>query len=272
MIGKSFTYNLIFFCAVLAGYFAFTDLQISKLIVDRQAGWAIFLQRFGELPGLLVLFSGTHIYLSKYTPAFKLKKIFVLAFLYSAAIYLSRFIFVVIYSGFTGNYLLIDNNFWTLILTFAVLNIIVFALVRKVNFTERILRFGKVSVLLGLFGYLLSVQPIKHLWGRVRFRDLDSLYSAFTPWFIPNGINGNTSFPSGHSAMAWMILPLLILVPVRNKISRSILLLIIIAWGLAVSLSRIVAGAHYASDVLFSACIVIFIFTYLHNKYFIRNL
>ncbi|MEJ2506939.1 MAG: phosphatase PAP2 family protein, partial [Ignavibacteriaceae bacterium] len=100
----------------------------------------------------------------------------------------------------------------------------------------------------------------------IRFRDLDSLYSAFTPWFIPNGINSNTSFPSGHSAMAWMILPLLMLVPVSNKKLRSVLIVIIILWGLIVGLSRIVIGAHYASDVLFGGCIVIFIFLGICNR------
>ena len=266
MIQKSFIYKLIFFCAVLAGYFAFTDLQISKQIVDRQADWADFLQRFGELPGLFVLFSGTHIYLSKYHPSQGFKKIFVSMFLYSATIYLSRFIFITIYSSLIDNYLLLQNNFWIIILIFAIFNIIVFTLVKKINFSNKMLKFGKVSVLLGLFGYLLIVQPLKHLWGRVRFRDLNSLYSNFTPWFNPNGINGNESFPSGHSAMAWMILPLLILVPATKTKLRFPLLLIITGWGLTVGYSRIVIGAHYASDVLFGACIVIFIFIGIYNR------
>ena len=266
MIQKSFIYKLIFFCAVLAGYFAFTDLQISKQIVDKQTDWADFLQRFGELPGLLALFSGTHIFLSKYHIAQGFKKIFASMFLFSATIYLSRFIFVTIYLGLTNDYLLLQNNFWITILIFGIFNILVFTLVKKIDFSKRMLIFGKASVLLGLFGYLLMVQPLKHLWGRVRFRDLDPLYSAFTPWFIPNGINGNTSFPSGHSAMAWMILPILILVPVKNTRSRFIILFIIIGWGLTVGFSRIVIGAHYASDVLFGACIVIFIFIAICNR------
>jgi len=266
MIRISFIYNLIFFCAVLAGYFAFTDLQISTSIVNRQSGWADFLQRYGELPGLLVLFFGTHIYLSKLRPVLQFRKLFVLIFLFCAAIYLSRFIFVVIYSGTTNDYTFLQDYRWIMILILAFFNLLLILPIRKIKFSERSFRFAKVSVLLGLFGYLLTIQPIKHLWGRVRFRDLDSLYSAFTPWFIPNGINGNTSFPSGHSAMAWMILPLLMLVPASNKRLRSALLIIIILWGLIVGLSRVVIGAHYASDVLFGGCIVIFIFLGICNR------
>lgn len=266
MVRTSFIYNLIFFCALLAGYFAFTDLQISMSIVNGQSGWADFLQRYGELPGLLVLFFGTHIYLSKLHFAHQIRRLIVLIFLFCAVIYLSRFIFVVIYSGTTNDYTFLQDYRWMIILILAILNLFLIPPLRRIKFSERILRFAKLSVLLGLFGYLLTIQPIKHLWGRVRFRDLDSLYSAFTPWFIPNGINGNTSFPSGHSAMAWMILPLLMLVPASNKKLRSVLLFIIILWGLIVGLSRIVIGAHYASDVLFGACIVIFIFIGICNR------
>ncbi len=117
--------------------------------------------------------------------------------------------------------------------------------------------------MLGIFGYLFLVQPIKHLWGRVRFRDLDSLYSNFTEWFIPNGINGNESFPSGHAAMGWMILPLLILVQTKNIYMKTIVLLIIMSWGITLALSRVVIGAHYASDVLFGAFIILIVFSLL---------
>ena len=266
MIKNTVIYKVAFFCSLLAGFFTFTDLQISILLVNKQAGWADFLQRFGELPGLFLLYSATIIYLSEYHPAPEFKKIFVLVFLYSAAIYLSRFIFISIYSGLTGSYVFVDNNRWMIILVLAVFNLLIIFPFRRLKFSERTLRFSKVSILLGLFGYLLSVQPLKHLWGRVRFRDLDPLYSNFTPWFVPNFLSGGQSMPSGHSAMAWVLLPLLILIPAKNKKLRILLLLLIIAWGLTVCLSRIVIGAHYASDVLVGACIVIFIFYELSKE------
>ena len=91
--------------------------------------------------------------------------------------------------------------------------------------------------------------------GRVRFRDLTPPdYLEYTPWFICNGITGNRSFPSGHTASGWMLLPLLILVKDREwkdpiKLATWIG---VIGWGILVGLSRIFIGAHYASDVLFS--------------------
>ena len=46
-------YYVLLVGSVLMGYFAFTDLQISIAIVNRSSSWANFLERFGEIPGLL---------------------------------------------------------------------------------------------------------------------------------------------------------------------------------------------------------------------------
>lgn len=242
------------------GYFAFTDLQISIAIVDKSTGWVIFLERFGEIPGLLVLFTGALIYLSKYSSKLNFKGVFIRAFLLAAASYLLRRILITIYFGITHTYdLLIANKFEIIVI--AILLVLLMAMfLRRLQFKETIIVYARSSVLLGLYGYLLLVQPIKHLWGRVRFRNLDPLYSNFTSWIIPNGVNGNQSFPSGHTALAWMILPLLLLIINKKKIVRITTLLFIIIWGIIVGLSRIVAGAHYASDVVFGALIIILIF------------
>ena len=85
------------------------------------------------------------------------------------------------------------------------------------------------------------------------------LYESFTSWIIPNGITGNQSFPSGHSAMGWMVLPLLLLITNKNKAVQTITAAILSGWALAVGLSRVVIGAHYASDVLFGAFFIIII-------------
>ena len=246
--------------SVLMGYFAFTDLQISIAIVNKSSGWANFLERFGEIPGLLVLFTGALIYLSNYSSKFNFKGVFIRAFLLLAASYLLRRILITIYSGITHSYdFLIAYKFEIIfIIILAVLIIVMF--LRRLQFKETIIVYAKCSVLLGLYGYLFLVQPIKHLWGRVRFRDLDPLYSNFTSWIIPNGVNGNQSFPSGHTALAWMILPLLLLFINKKKILRITTLSFIIIWGITIGLSRIVVGAHYASDVLFGAVIIILIF------------
>jgi len=65
--------NLLFIWATLAAYFAFTDLQISISVVNQNSDWAIFLKNFGEMPGLLVLYSGAVIFIASYKSENKLK-------------------------------------------------------------------------------------------------------------------------------------------------------------------------------------------------------
>jgi membrane-associated phospholipid phosphatase len=258
---------LLFVWAMLAGYFAFTDLQISISVVNQNSGWANFLQTLGELPGLIVLYSGAVIFIASFKSDYKLKYYLFSSFVFIAAVYLSKRVSALFYHGITNNYYIVDEYKLYIYLFFFVLNYFIYLILKKFNYSNQLKAYSKVSVMLGLFGYLFLVQPIKNLWGRVRFRDLDALYSNFTEWFLPNGINGNQSFPSGHAAMAWMILPLLLLLVNKNKSIKISLLVLIISWGLAVSLSRVVIGAHYASDVLFGSFIVIVMFLVIAKFY-----
>ena len=259
--------HFVIICATLAAYFAITDLQISISVVNEESGWANFLQNFGEIPGLLVLYAGTIIYLSFLTSSSIVKKYSLLLFLLLAATYLLSHTIAVIYHGFAGNYSFIQRYKIIIVLFLVAFNFLLRVILKKFSFPQKTRSFAKSSILLGLFGYLFIVQPIKHLWGRVRFRDLDTLYSNFTPWFFPNGINGNQSFPSGHAAMAWMILPLLLLIDNKSKSIKVFVLITIISWGFAVSLSRVVVGAHYASDVLWGSIIIIVVFLLITKSY-----
>jgi membrane-associated phospholipid phosphatase len=258
---------LILLWAILAGYFAFTDLQISIRLVNTFSGWARFMEKFGEIPGLLILLSGTFISLLHYlSDNHKLKLLFV-PVLFLAATFLSSYFVIVLYRGITNDDSLLQVNKLLVGGIFLLINIIAAYQLRNIKFEERVLEYAGKAVLVGLFGYLIIIQPLKHIWGRVRFRELDLLYYNFTPWFLPNGFTGYESFPSGHSAMAWMVLPLLILVKNKNRLIRSAVLLLIILWGLAVPLSRIIIGAHYASDALFGACIIIISYLIINSKH-----
>lgn len=112
-----------------------------------------------------------------------------------------------------------------------------------------------LSMTLLYFFTNVIVDIMKIEWGRVRYEDLSS-ESDFTEWFIINGPDpNNDSFPSGHAASAFSFLPLLILIN-NKKMSNNlkiILIFSVVGFGLYVAIGRIVAGKHYASDVLFSA-------------------
>lgn len=106
---------------------------------------------------------------------------------------------------------------------------------------------------------LLCVEGLKYLWGRVRFRDLLAAgnYDAFTSWFHPNGINGNKSFPSGHTAGAGMsyLMMLLPFCTERFKGKERLCFLLPFAYTSLVAFSRLIMGAHYLSDVAMGGAI-----------------
>ncbi len=100
---------------------------------------------------------------------------------------------------------------------------------------------------------LSCIEGMKYLWGRVRFRDLlaDGSYDAFTPWYVLNGINGNKSFPSGHTAGAGMSY-LLMLFPFvfdEFKDKKQLCFWLPCVYTSTVAFTRLVMGAHYLSDV-----------------------
>lgn len=92
---------------------------------------------------------------------------------------------------------------------------------------------------------LLCIEGLKYLWGRVRFRDLLAAgnYDAFTSWLHPNGINGNKSFPSGHTAGAGMsyLMMLLPLYTDRIQGKRAALL----STSIHLYISRGLLAPHY---------------------------
>lgn len=100
---------------------------------------------------------------------------------------------------------------------------------------------------------LVTVDVMKNLWGRVRFRDLltDGSYDRFTAWYVINGKNGNKSFPSGHTGGAGMSYLLMLLPFVHKKWSkrRAFCFWFPFVYTSAVAYTRLVMGAHYLSDV-----------------------
>ena len=64
------------------------------------------------------------------------------------------------------------------------------------------------------------------------------------------------------------------MIPLRIKQWKSPIRIIgavlIIGWGIFVGLSRIVIGAHYASDVLFSTSIAMVVTLLLYEKYYLK--
>jgi membrane-associated phospholipid phosphatase len=155
-----------------------------------------------------------------------------------------------------------SNHLVTFLIVSVVLNLIYFIIIHKIQQvkSEAVIKYSKVVVAVALFGYVICIQGIKYFWGRVRFRELDAAFSQFSPWYLPQGITGYDSFPSGHAAMGWILLPLLILLVNKKYWIRFSMFILIFIWAVVLASSRVVIGAHYTSDVLFGSFFIIITF------------
>lgn len=117
----------------------------------------------------------------------------------------------------------------------------------KINFTKYV-RFAVFALFVMLVSLVL-IRLIKIGWGRMRYRDMLKVgdFTGFTPWYIPNGYNGNTSFPSGHTASACNIFIFVVLFKGKRRyVANGAALLFVVL----TMFSRIVVNAHFLSDVL----------------------
>ena len=263
---KRFEYYFRFFILtwlIFAFLFLIFDLQISTILVDYDSEWAKLITNYGEIPGRIVIVLGLIVQIYRiYTSSnWKTNVSFWGILIINTTVLFS------VFSPFCPSS---TNHVFNLsiLLISALTPFIVVYLLKNKNFilNDRFIRFSRVTFILAAINPFLLVQSLKLAWGRVRFRDLNSSYSNFTPWIIPQGFNGNKSFPSGHTAMGWMVLPLLLLVSNGKNKYLKMVKFSLISWGFLVAIGRVVIGAHYASDVLFSTGFAIIIYLILINR------
>jgi membrane-associated phospholipid phosphatase len=248
---------------ILSIFFGIYDLDISKQLANQNSVWAKFLENYGMLPGLFVILSGVYVYYS----FIKTKS--------DIWSYIQKVVFYLVSSGliFYLFDIILGNVVTDLLLTFLIIsfsiNIVIFIILHNANQVQSALaiKYAKVVVGMALFGYVIFIQGVKYFWGRVRFRELDAAFSQFTQWYMPQGLTGSDSFPSGHAAMGWMLLALLSLLTNKEQWIKFSAIVIIFMWGVTLTLSRVVIGAHYASDVLFGSFFIIMTFIIFKNHF-----
>jgi len=67
---------------------------------------------------------------------------------------------------------------------------------------------------------LITVSAVKLLWGRQRFFSMKAPYDEYSPWYVMHGgveDNNTTSFPSGHTANASVVLVLTLIPSIFPK-------------------------------------------------------
>ena len=99
----------------------------------------------------------------------------------------------------------------------------------------------------------LMTSALKALWGRPRFVQLGGDFSLFTPFYVINRPFAGESFPSGHVAAAAVFLaPAWVLFRSGLRRTATLIACATLVWAAFTGYERMVAGAHYLTDVLFS--------------------
>jgi membrane-associated phospholipid phosphatase len=254
---------------LFAIYLAIFDLPISIAFVDYNSHWAKFVASYGEIPGYFLISIGLTLILREVWSRSRwiMDPTFWITYLFNIIVIL------LLLGDLLPEPLLDDIEEEFLVAICLIGQILIIHLLRNMEFLSQrnSMNFARVTFYLALVVPLIYTQVIKQLWGRVRFRDLAINYTDFTPWFQPQGVTGNFSFPSGHTAMGWMLLPVLLLLVNKNKWQNKIITIFILCWGVFVALGRIVIGAHYASDVVFSTGAAFITFILLYNQYYSKT-
>ena len=157
---------------------------------------------------------------------------------------------------------------------------------------KRLAYFVLVFFLVDLLSDVV-VSSLKSYVDRVRFRSMNSVYGQavggfdlYTRWYevkknalllratpLIDYTDAFRSFPSGHTESAALSYSLIVLIDcfnVRKKGVKLALWLSPILWTGLTAIGRIVAGAHFMSDVLIGGTVP-FVFTVLFREIFLRR-
>ena len=251
---------------ILLAIFTIEDLAISKAIYNKDSPWGSFFDIFGQHPAFILGFIGSSI-LFRVRTAKSIVKNIIVGFITIVFAILNGFTIWFLVDLILFNHKNLGGSMIIYAWVFAIILTVVAQVVLFKIPKEQVLKYKRAALItvLLVFTEIVLVNIFKVYWGRVRFRDMLDDFSKFTPWYLLQGDTGNTSFPSGHTADAWTIIVLTLFVSKEKiKLYRSALIAAIV-FGALVSISRVVVGAHFASDVTVGAAITIGIFLLLKS-------
>jgi membrane-associated phospholipid phosphatase len=247
---------------ILISICTFIDLPLSMAVVNRDSYFGQFFAAFGQLALPLIL-GFCFASLGALTKVL-IGRILYLLCAYAAYAVAAYMVFTAPY--FTGPREEGDLLFWGSVLISGLLLILLFCPVAVKLAAKRpapLRRAAWIGILTFAIA-TLAVEGLKVCMGRQRFRSMTDPGTQFTPWFVPKGPAAGDdfkSFPSGHSFRAAFSLWVVFLpVAARTKSTKTLLISLGVAWTLLVMISRIIVGAHFATDVLFGAFIPLFVF------------
>lgn len=245
-------------CAVLLLAGTFFDLPLSQTVFNKQNPFALFFASFGEYPSAFCCCIGCGMIFASFDPKKKVKSIL----LCILAIFFFLFSSLSVFDIAENTPQLFIPGMIAEIAISLISAILVFKFCDRKD-RSLLLRLGFVFIFASIFAALF-INVIKGPWARPRFRSIVVTEGLeFQPWyqfgnaskeaFVAGGMKSGEfkSFPSGHAASAAGALSLVLLPLVIPQLRSKQKALTIIAFAVPfiVMFSRIMAGAHFLSDV-----------------------
>lgn len=250
---------------VLMTIFTFTDLQISQALYTKNLYGRIF-EVIGELPFVFLTLTATLLLFR-----FRSKKNIVINILLGILA-----IFLVAMMTFMGGFMttnyLSDNLGKELPAVIPVLiglvllagAIFLVSRVKEEN-AKQAMTYA-ITAIIYFIAVLIVMNSLKTVWGRMRMREMTDPIQQFTRWYVITDRGGfdnvYASFPSGHTMNSAAVILLTLLPTFLPKLEGKEKTLKIIAyvWILIVGSSRVVMGAHFATDVTMGALLSLLLF------------
>lgn len=251
--------------------FAFFDLDISIALYNKESLFAKIFETIAEVPFTFIALTGFTVLFITRNKEVKWKNISIAII---SVIGILAYSFLIVF--FVLNYLKIKSAMiYGFVFCLPISAISLFSMNALCKKYGKELKTVAIIAILTILTEQVVINILKYMWGRPRMRDMIAPYDKFRPWYLPDWFGGEDSFPSGHSANAACIIIITLLPNIfrkHKKIGIIFATLASFAWILIVMISRIIAGAHFASDVITGACITLIIFYSLKTCLYKRNL
>ncbi|MCE5234484.1 MAG: phosphatase PAP2 family protein [Eubacteriales bacterium] len=255
---------LLLILIALMTVFTFTDLAISTALYTKNL-FARIMEVVGELPfTFFAVFAWVLLFRSRS------KKSKAASILTGALFGVLSALFAAMGGFMTYNYLHEQNAgvppWIAAVIALALLGAAIYA-ARRVpgEKSRRAAKFAWTAIVY-FIAVIVVMNVTKGVWSRLRMREMTDPLVQFTRWYVitpHSGFdNAYASFPSGHAMNAAGSI-LLCLLPTflpgfagKERILKGIVLL----WVLAVCVSRVMMGAHFASDVTMGVLLSLLLF------------